>query len=64
MTALPSVRTLIAQAEKRLELASDLLRQKGFPEGSDALDCDLQRLRVWTQDGGWIDHLEKPSLEG
>lgn len=57
---LPAVRAQIEQAEEKLRLACQLLRQNGWPENADELIRSVKHVRVWTQKDGWLDCLARP----
>jgi len=61
--ALKTARTRIAMAEEQLQIACTALRRQGWPENADALAVELKRLRIWTQDGGFLDCMAREAIE-
>lgn len=53
----------IAATVSELAATVALLRNGGWPETAEALERHRASLAVWTQPGGWFDHLEKPPVD-
>jgi len=53
-----SVRAHLAKAEAAISAACEDLRAAGLPENANSQAVELTRLRIWTDKGGWLDHLE------
>jgi len=59
LQAVRTARSLVSQAQEKVNTACVVLRRNGLGEGADDLARLAKQAKVWNDPDGYLDHIER-----